>query len=222
MKLFFAELSSTFLLVFLGTGYSVLGEVFALRQNKLSIALIWSLLIFLLITTYNKKAFIHMNPVVTLVLLLDKKIKATQAPLLWCGQFGGSLFASFVLKVIFPAHTGYGATVPLSSCMFTSITEIFLTFILIIVVLLTAEKNLYLSAASISLVVFVNILLGMGVSGASMNPARSFGPALVADKMQYYWIYLTMPMIGGILAWSIFTMLKAMKKQKSAKDQQIV
>ena len=141
-----------------------------------------------------------MNPSVTLALILDGKFALKEAPLYIAGQFLGSLLASVTLKMIFPRDTSYGATLPLSNFFVVSITEVLLTFTLIVVVLLTFGKKFKVLALAFFMTIAIDILAGSKISGASMNPARSFGPAIVSGSLQYYWIYLIMPLIGTFFA----------------------
>ena len=201
MKKLLGEFFGTFLLIFLGTGLSVLNDVYSLNLNLMVFAGFWGALVVLMIFLFMNISGAHLNPAVTLALFLDKKIEGREIPLYLIGQFTGSLVASIFLWLIFPRGTTYGATFPLNNLFVVSVTEILLTFALIVVVLITYGRKFSTLAVSFFITIAINILAGSKISGASMNPARSFGPAVVSGSLQYFWIYFIMPLIGTVLGY---------------------
>ena len=126
-------------------------------------------------------------------------------------QAAGALFASYILKQLFPGSLILGATLPSGTALQSFVLEIILTFILMLVIL-KAGKTLHgkkvLAASVIGGVVFLEALFAGPVCGASMNPVRSFAPAVVNNHLQYLWIYLTAPFIGALLAVLLFKIFK--------------
>jgi aquaporin NIP len=123
------------------------------------------------------------------------------------GAFAGSL----LLQFLFRGSVFLGATLPANGAMQSFILEIVLTFILMFVVLRVAtgskEQGLFAGAA-IGSIVLVEAMFAGPISGASMNPARSFAPAILSGHTEYLWIYLTAPIIGALLAVVIHQFLK--------------
>jgi aquaporin Z len=113
------------------------------------------------------------------------------------------LIASLVLRALFPQHQSLGATQPAGSALQSFVLELILTCVLMFVILSVStgakEKGLTAGVA-IGAVVALEAMFAGPVCGASMNPARSLGPAIVSTQLQSLWIYLLAPALGGYLA----------------------
>ena len=118
-------------------------------------------------------------------------------------QFGGALLASLLVRLLFASHPTLGATLPVGDPWQSFILEIILTFFLMlsIIQLPTAERDMSSMAGMIiGGVVMLEALFAGPISGASMNPARSFGPAIISMQWHSLWVYLSAPVIGSVLA----------------------
>src|SRR6185436_9711775 len=115
----------------------------------------------------------------------------------------GALLASGTLRVLFPASRGLGGTYPSGSALQSLVLELILSFLLMFVVLAvsTGSKERGLMAGiTIGGVVALEALFAGPICGASMNPARSLGPALVSQNLEQAWIYVLAPVLGMLLA----------------------
>ena len=201
-----AEFLGTFLLTFVAAGADVLdfltptqtiGHVARYVAPALMVmAMIWSL---------SAISGAHINPVVTLSFFLRRSFPARRLPGYWIAQFAGALLAAVALKLLFGAALEHGATKPTMG--FTDVqgvvTEAILTFILVYTILATSEETGTVGKNGAIAVAGVIALCGLAfspVSGASMNPARSFGPQLLAGSLHYAWIYFAGPLVGALAA----------------------
>jgi MIP family channel proteins len=145
----------------------------------------------------------HLNPTVTLAFALRRVFPWRLIPGYWLAQVAGAVLAAMVLKAILGPIGHLGTTEPVLGATSAVEMETLLTFLLITVILSTATQYKVLAPiaplASGATVALCG-LLGRAVSGASMNPARSLGPALVAGSFSDTWIYLVGPMTGALLA----------------------
>jgi aquaporin Z len=107
-----------------------------------------------------------------------------------------------VLKLLFPDHTTLGATIPSGSSLQSFVLELILTGILMLVVLRLSDAPSSSAQAGLVVgsVIALEAMFAGPICGASMNPARSLGPALVSLNLQHLWIYLTAPVLGALLA----------------------
>lgn len=161
----------------------------------------------------------HLNPAVTIGLLVAKKIKANEALLYIIAQIIGATVGAALLLVVFPTSVGnsvyWGATTLGSgvSALQGIAVEAILTFFLLMAVFGTAvdERAPKIGGFGIGLMVMIDILVGGAVSGASMNPARSFGPMLLSMHFAAWYVYWLGPIIGAILAALVYSLLALSK-----------
>ena len=203
-----AEFIATLLFVFLGAGSVVVsgglpnGELGAARLGV--IALAHGLAIALLAYATANISGGHINPAVTFAAWLTKKISAARGLMFVAAQLSGAVVGALLLLATIPdaADTNLGAHA-LGSDVSVSmglLMEIIVTFALVFVIFATAVDpggmgNL--APLAIGLTVLVDHLVAVPITGASMNPARSFGPALVAGAWSHHWIYWVAPLLGG-------------------------
>jgi aquaporin Z len=197
-----AEGLGTFALVFAGTGAIVVDSLSG-QVTHVGIALTFGLVVFAIIAALGDVSGAHINPAVTLGF-----VAAGRFPLRWAffyllAQFLGATLASVVIQELWSGSPTWGETIPRDSSTQAWVMEFILTAGLMFVILnvSTGAKEKGITAGmAIGSVVAVEALVGGPVSGASMNPARSFGPAVVSLNCQHLWIYLTAPVIGALLA----------------------
>jgi len=215
-KRFIVEILGTFILVFMGT-FAV-----TTSQNVLNIGLAFAAAAIGAIYAFGHISGAHLNPAVTFSLAVRGRFPWKEVAPYGLAQIIGSVLASLVnASIIGDARmrtTSLGATYPSASFGFPSIipysaaliTEIITTFILVLTILSATEKESPTGFAGIAigLVLGINVMLAANISGGSLNPARSFGPALVQvllripfeHAFQAHWIYWLGPLLGGFLA----------------------
>ena len=197
------ELIGTFLLTFIGGAAIINGG-----SGLIGIALAHGLTIALVICSLGHISGAHINPAVTIGFLITGKIEAKDALIYILSQLIGAMLAAYSLKVFVPgameASLGGQSISPNVSIVAAIFIEFVLTFFLVTAIFGTAvdDRGTFSAVAGfgIGLVVTVDILAGGPFTGASMNPARSFGPAIISGTWENQIVYWVGPIIGGAIA----------------------
>jgi len=203
MKKLVAECLGTFALVFAGTGAITVNDVSHGAITHVGIALTFGLVVLAMIYTFGDVSGAHLNPAVTIGFWVSGRFPAFFVLPYIGSQTLGALTASAVLKFLFPAHSTLGATLPAGSEMQSFVLELILTFLLMLVILnvsTRAKEKGITAGIAVGAVIALEAMFAGPICGASMNPARSFGPALVTLHFQSIWLYLAAPILGAILA----------------------
>ncbi|PYE53285.1 MIP/aquaporin family protein [Deinococcus yavapaiensis] len=188
-----AELVGTFALVFFGPGAAVVqAQMGALGQ--VGVALVFGLSVATVIAAFAPISGAHINPTATFALVLAGKFPHSRAMPYILAQFVGAVFAGFVLLALFGRAGNLGATVPAGSVTQAFMLELILTFFLLLVALRSGLPWI------VGGVVALEALMGGPLTGASMNPARSIGPALSSGVWTAHWLYWVAPLVGAALA----------------------
>lgn len=198
-----AEFLGTFALVFAGTGAIVINDVTGGAVTHAGIALTFGLIVLAMIYTVGDVSGAHLNPAVTLGFFAAGRCELKTVPGYIASQIAGATAASLLLHFLFPQNETLGITQPAGSALQSFILEIVLTFILMWVILSvsTGAKEKGITAGiAVGSVIGLEAMFAGPICGASMNPARSFGPALVSLHFQSLWIYLVAPAIGALIA----------------------
>ena len=192
MKRCVAEVFGTFALVFAGTGAIVINDVSGGAITHVGIALTFGLVVMAMIYAVGEVSGAHLNPAVTIAFFAAGRLPAARVAPYILSQCAGALVASGVLRGLFMGHEHLGATLPAGAWSQSFILEVLLTAILMFVILNVStgarEKGLMAGAAVGAVVAFEALFAGP-ISGASMNPARSLGPAVVSGHLNYLWVY---------------------------------
>jgi len=199
-----AEIFGTFALVFVGCGAIVANDNYGGALGHMGICAAFGLVVMTMIYAVGNISGAHFNPAVTIGFVaagrLDKKVILPYVT----SQMIGALAASAVLRLLFPAHPTLGATLPSVPLLQAFIIEVILSFLLMFVILNVTtghmEKGI-MAGAAIGGTVAMEALMGGPLTGASMNPARSLGPALLSGQLDSLWIYLIAPVVGTTLAY---------------------
>lgn len=198
-KIFIAEFVGTFTLIFIGAGAGAIGA-----GGLVGVALAHGFVIVGAAYAFGTISGAHVNPAVTLAMVAAKELELKSAVTYWVAQFLGGAVGGWVLFfVLGGAESGLGKTVlaegvnPLQGI----VVELVLTFFLVNAIFQTAVKGRGgdFAGLAIGLTLTFSILMGGPLTGASLNPARTFGPALFTGLGQF-WIYLLGPGLGGLLA----------------------
>jgi len=198
-----AEGIGTFALVFAGTGAIVVDHATGGAITHLGISLAFGLVVMTMIYAVGDVSGAHLNPAVTLGFWAARRLPAQDVAPYVAAQCAGALLASAVLWAMFPETPTLGVTTPAGGLAQSFVAEVILTFLLMFVILGVAtgarEKGV-MAGAAVGATVGLAALVGGPVSGASLNPARSLGPALVAGELSWLWLYFAAPIVGGQLA----------------------
>jgi len=193
-----AEAVGTFTLVFAGCGAIAIGQV-----GTAGVAAAFGLAVMVMVYALGPISGAHFNPAVTLAFAVGRHFPIGRVLPYWGAQISGAIAAAAFLRVSLGPSASLGVTKPAGSDLQSFAWEAALTFILVLVILAVATgPNARGEAAAIAIgsAVALDALVGGPVSGASMNPARSLGPALVAGDLSGLWIYLTAPVLGALAA----------------------
>ena len=207
LRHFISEFLGTFALVFVGGAAIISVSQSGSTNGLLLIALAHGLILSIMVSSLMRISG-HFNPAVTIGFVAARRIDPMMAVLYIVAQLFGAVVAAYVLKVTFPAEAfaaAHGTIQEISSDVTSTqawILEALATFFLVFVVFGTAvdPKAPHVGGFAIGLAVTADILAIGPITGASMNPARSFGPALVTGIYQGQFIYWTAPIVGSVVA----------------------
>ena len=205
-----AELIGTFTLVFIGAGAGALAG--SSGSGLVGVALAHGMALTAIIYAWGNVSGAHVNPAVTFSIALTGKMPWRRAFSYWTAQLAGAVLAGYLLLRVVGAESGLGATtgsLTTSDTFGTILVEAILTFFLVIAVFgsAVAGRNAEAVGLAIGLVLTADILAGGPLTGASMNPARTFGPALAIGDLSYMWMYIVGPFTGGGLAALVYDRL---------------
>jgi aquaporin Z len=203
---YLAEFFGTFILVFIGSmGILAVGGA-AGGAEIVAIALAFGLALLAGIWAVGHISGGHFNPAVTLAMVLDRRTSFSDAIGYWVAQLAGAAVASLVIMAA-SSREEVGGTVTGYTTLSTGILmEIVLTTVFIWVILSVTRTGGNHAPLGIALTLVAAHLAGIPFSGASLNPARSFGPAVVSgssEALEQLWVYIVFPLVGGIVAWGL-------------------
>lgn len=194
-----SEFLGTFLLVFVGCGAIVVNDLYAGALGHIGVNAVFGLVVMAIIYALGNVSGAHINPAVTIGFYFAGRISAREIPAYVVAQVGGAAVAGVVLLILFPEHGNYGATMPATDVPRAFLMEVLISFSLMFIILNVStghqEKGIMAGAAVGGMVTLLALFAGP-VTGASMNPARSIGPALAAMNFEYLWIYIIAPVVG--------------------------
>ncbi|MBD3675948.1 MAG: MIP family channel protein [Planctomycetaceae bacterium] len=209
LRKYLAEFIGTFALVFAGTGAIISNDVSNGAVTHPGIALTFGLVVMAIIYAVGDISGAHLNPAVTCGFWIAGRFPKNQIIPYVSVQLIGALVASGLLRSLFPDHETLGGTLPSGSWWQSFVFEIVLTFLLMYIVLCVAigakEKGI-MAGAAIGATVALEAMFAGPISGASMNPARSLGPALVSGTWEHQWLYVVAPLLGAafaVVAWRL-------------------
>src|SRR6266571_3169017 len=216
-----AECVGTFALIFFGAG-SICADKFLQTSGQgslglLGIALAHGLAIGIMVSALGHISGGHFNPAVSIGFWVTKRVTTVDTVLYWAAQLAGAAVAAFLLKAVIPEETWRAVSLgtpalardfPVWAAMFL---EAITTFFLVLVVFATAvdEKGAFRSIAGfgIGLTISLGILVAGPLTGAALNPARAFGPALAATHWAHQGVYWVGPLAGGFVAGLLYDSL---------------
>jgi len=197
---YLAEAVGTFILVFLGS-MSVLATQLTNGPLMVVVPLGFGLGLLAAIYAVGHVSGGHFNPAVTLAMWLDKRTSFSDLIGYWIGQFVGALVASGVVLAAINRQAVAETVTGFTSSGSALVMEFVLTMVFLLVILASTRKAPALAGVVIPLTLVAVHLAGIPISGASVNPARSFGPAMIAGDFAGFWVYIVGPMAGAAVAW---------------------
>ncbi len=200
---YISEIIGTFSMVFCGTGAMTINEVTGGDVTHVGIAVTWGLIVMAMIYAFGDISGAHFNPAVTIAFAYAKKFEWKEVPKYILAQCIGAIAASSILLFLFPESEFLGGTLPSFDDLRAFILELLLTYFLMLVIInvSTGSKEIGMMAGiAIGGVVLLEAMFAGPMTNASMNPARSLGPALLSGHWEHQWLYMIAPIIGALLA----------------------
>ncbi|KAA2283137.1 MIP/aquaporin family protein [Candidatus Nitrosocosmicus agrestis] len=215
---FLIEIIGTFILVYAiasaATVYSDSGQL-----GVIGIGLVHALVLTAIVYAIGYRSGAQVNPAVTIGLLVAKKITGRESVTYIIAQIIGAVIAAAVVYSIFGSEMSASVTLPAQDNVIRAlILETVMTFTLVYVVLTTTtSKNVRivpLAGLAIGFTLGLNVMFGGAITGGSLNPARSFGPALIMFNFSYHWIYWVAPILGGLIAAGVYKTVHTKEEQE--------
>ncbi|MCK8520611.1 MIP family channel protein [Aquimarina sp. D1M17] len=203
MRTYISESIGTFSLIFCGTGAMTINEVTGGDVTHVGIAITWGLIVMAMIYAFGEISGAHFNPAVTIAFAYAKKFEWKEVPKYILAQCFGAILASSLLLYLFPESEFLGGTIPSTDSIRAFILETLLTYFLMLVIInvSTGSKEIgTMAGIAIGGVVLLEAMFAGPITKASMNPARSLGPALVSGHWEHQWLYFVAPILGALLA----------------------
>jgi len=206
-----AELLATYFLVFVGCGVITMNVDKNNPVGMPGIAIVWGAAVMVMVYSVGHISGAHINPAVTIAFATCKRFPWKEVPGYVIAQILASTLASGTLRLIFSGtHDHFVGNTPIQSDLQSVVMEIIITFYLMFVITAVATDDRatgQLAGVAIGATVLLNAMFAGQVSGASMNPARSIGPAIVWNQYKGLWVYILGPMVGAIGgAWAYNTL----------------
>ncbi|HET7121660.1 MAG TPA: aquaporin [Solirubrobacterales bacterium] len=218
-----AEGIGVFALVFAGCGAIVTNAEHTGSLGNVGIALVFGLVIMAMIYATGHLSGAHLNPAVTLAFSLTRHFPRREAVAYLGAQVLGALVAAALLAAIWPSQpAALGTTLPSVGAGSAFAYEVVLTaFLMFVIIAVATDTRAVGAAAAIAIggTVGLDALFGGPVTGASMNPARSLGPALVAGELHDLWIYLLAPPLGAALGALAYQLVRGEHPGEVAADE---
>jgi MIP family channel proteins len=223
---FLVEIVGTFILVYAicsaGTVYADRGQL-----GIIGIGLVHALALTAIVYAIGYRSGAQVNPAVTIGLLVARKIKGKEAAVYIIAQLIGAVIAAAVVYSIFGSEMSASVTLPFEDNVVRAlILETVMTFTLVYVVLATTTSRNFkivpLAGVAIGFTLGFNVMFGAAITGGSLNPARSFGPALIMGNLEYNWIYWVAPIMGGLIAAGVYKALHKRYRPSSGRTNKAI
>ncbi len=210
-------MAGTFTLVFCGTGAIVVDQQTGGAIGHAGVSAVFGLTVMSLIYGIGKISGCHINPAVSVAFTIAKRFNAQLLPGYILSQLIGALLASLTLSLLFPGNVLLGATLPAGSEIQSFVLELLLTFILMLVIMAVAhgsKERGKIAGLAIGGVVGLEAFFVGPTTGASMNPARSIGPAIISGHTLHLWVYILAPIVGAALVVPVWKSLHSPKRRR--------
>jgi aquaporin NIP len=214
-----AEGIGAFALVFAGCGAIVANAKYGGDLGAVGISLVFGLVIMAMVYATGHLSGAHLNPAVTLAFTLTRHFPAREATAYIAAQILGAIAGAGLLLAVWPSEpAALGTTLPTVGASSAVAYEVVLTAFLMFVIMAVATDTRAVGAAAaiaIGGTVGLDALFGGPVTGASMNPARSIGPALVSGTTQDLWIYIVAPIAGAALGATAYQLVRGGRRDEN-------
>ena len=213
-----AEAFGTFALVFAGAG-AIMVDAKTHQLGHIGVAITFGLVIMAMIYAIGHISGAHFNAAVTLAFVLTRHFPLRRAVAYWGAQLAGAVTAALVLRGSLGNIAHVGATLPSGSQAQSFLWELVMTAFLMFVVMAVATDTRAVgeaAAIAIGATIGFDAMFGGPISGASMNPVRSIGPAVVSGDLHALWLYIVAPVIGAAIGAVLYQFVRAEPAATSA------
>ncbi|XP_021725647.1 probable aquaporin NIP5-1 [Chenopodium quinoa] len=210
-----AEFVGTFILVFAAAAGPIVDQKMSGIETLIGNAACSGLAVLILVLSIGHISKAHLNPAVTLAYAALGHFRWAQVPIFIFAEILGSISASFLLKAAYHPFMSGGVTMPSVSVGQAFLLEFVATFILMFVIIAVATDHTAvgdLAGVAIGGVVMLDILIIGPMTGASMNPARTLGPAIATGRYRGIWIYMVAPPLGAVVGAAVYALIKLPKE----------
>ncbi len=180
--------------------------------GHVGVAITFGLVIMVMVYALGHVSGAHFNPAVTFAFALTRHFPWPRAAAYWTAQVAGAILAAFLLRASLGDIAHVGATLPSGSEAQSFLWEVVMTFFLMLVIMAVATDTRAVGeAAAIAIggTVGLDAMFGGPISGASMNPARSIGPALASGDLHALWLYIVAPLVGASIGALVYQFVRA-------------
>ncbi|KAL5774173.1 hypothetical protein ACOSP7_011730 [Xanthoceras sorbifolium] len=207
-----AEVVGTYFLVFAGCASVVVNSGYEKVVTLPGISIVWGLAVMVLVYSVGHISGAHFNPSVTIAFASCKTFPWKQVPAYVTAQVLGSTLAAGTLRLLFNGkHYHFAGTLPTGSDIQSLVIEFITTFYLMFIisgVSTDSRATCELAGIAVGSTILLNIMISGPISGGSMNPARSLGPAIVSNQYKGIWIYMVAPTLGAVCGAWVYNMLR--------------
>jgi Glycerol uptake facilitator and related permeases (Major Intrinsic Protein Family) len=210
-----AEFVGTFILVFMGTGAICISST-THAFSHIGVAVVFGIVVMILIYSFGHISGAHFNPAVSIGFFINKDLSLYEMIAYCTVQICGAIGASLTLVALFGDTNNLGVTKPAAQWSQSFVLELILTFILMSVILMSAahgKANKPFAGIAIGATVAIEALVFGPICGASMNPARSIGPAIISRNFDFLWIYIVATILGAIISVLIYKVVFCEKEE---------
>lgn len=202
MQAYLAEVLGTFTLVGVGS-FAIISASAADTLGIVSIALGFGLALLIGLYAFGEVSGGHYNPAVSLGMFLDRRLSLEDMIAYWIAQAVGAILASIVVLIAYDDNIVAATTTQATDAWAAVVVEVVLTALFVAVILQSTKSERVRGTAllAIPLALVAIHVAAIPISGSSVNPARSLGPALIGTEFTDFWIYLIAPPIGAVLGW---------------------
>ncbi|KAK4440092.1 Aquaporin NIP1-1 [Sesamum alatum] len=207
-----AEALGTYFLIFAGCAAVVVNSDKDKVVTLPGISIVWGLVVMVMVYSVGHISGAHFNPAVTIAFATCKRFPWKQVPAYIAAQVLAATLASGTLRLLFSGHHDHFAgTLPTGSDVQSLVVEFIITFYLMFVISGVATDNRAigeLAGLAVGATILLNVMFAGPISGASMNPARSLGPAIVSSNYKGLWIYMLGPTAGAIAGAWVYNIIR--------------
>ncbi|KAM3250364.1 putative aquaporin NIP-type [Capsicum chacoense] len=207
-----AEAIGTFFIIFAGCGSVAVNKLYDESITFPGVCVTWGLIVMVMIYSVGHVSGGHFNPAVTITFTIFRQFSWKLAPLYIIAQVTGSILASGTLALLLDVTSkSYFGTLPVGSNGQSLAIEIIISFLLMFVIsgVSTDDRAVgQLDGLAVGMTITLNVFVAGPISGASMNPARSIGPAIVKQVYKGLWVYIIGPLTGTVAGAFVYNLIR--------------